>query len=154
MKRVSAVVSAAAVVLWVAGAFAQGKPNFSGTWTIDAEKTTAAGGRAGRGGGGGGMTIKQDATSLTLTAGREGATPIAYKLDGTAVQITTGREGATASSKAVWEGNTIVVTTTLPAGERKAIYAMEGEWLVVSTTNPGREGGAPTTNKVYFKKGM
>jgi hypothetical protein len=145
-------VSAAAVVLWAAGVFAQAKPDFSGTWTVDAEKTTAAGGRAGRGGGGG-FTLKQDATSLTMTSSREGSSPVVYKLDGSSVQVP-GRGGAMMAAKATWEGNTIVITTTLDMGERKAVYAMEGEWLVVSTTSPGREGGAPTTNKVYYKKGM
>jgi hypothetical protein len=156
MKRATAVLSTAAVVLWAAGVFAQAKPDFSGTWTVDAEKTTASGGRAGRGGGGGGMTLKQDATSLTFTSGREGATPIVYKLDGSAVEVPMGGRGGggTAQAKAVWEGNTIVITTTLPNGERKAVYAMEGEWLTIATTSPGREGGAATTNKVYYKKGM
>ncbi len=154
MKRVSAVVCTAAVVMWAAGAFAQAKPDFTGTWMLDAEKTTASGGRAGRGGGGGGTSIKQDATSLTITPGREGSTPIVYKLDGSAVEVPAGRGGGTATAKAAWEGSTIVITTTLPTGERKVTYSMEGEWMTVSTTQPGREGGAPTTNKVYYKKGM
>ncbi len=161
MKRVSAVLSAAAVVLWVAGVAAQAKPNFAGTWTLDAEKTAAAGGGAGggggRGGGGGGMTIAHDATSFTLTAGREGAQPVVYKLDGSDTQVPMGR-GGTATAKAMWEGNTIVVSTTRDMQgtmiTTKSVYSMEGDWLVVSVTAPPRGGGDPTTTKRYYKKSM
>ncbi|HUF47108.1 MAG TPA: hypothetical protein VMM93_04770 [Vicinamibacterales bacterium] len=166
MKRVSIVLSTAAVVLWAAGAYAQAKPDFSGTWALDAEKTASAnpegagGGRGGRGGGGGGggaMTIKQDATSFTFTAGREGAQPVVYKLDGSDTQVPMGR-GGMGTAKAMWEGSTIVINTTRDMQgtmmTTKAVYAMEGDWLVVSTTNPGREGGPATTFKRYYRKGM
>jgi len=165
MKRVSAVLSAAAVVLWAAGAFAQAKPDFSGSWTLDQEKTAAAnpagggggGGRRGGGGGGGGaMTIKQDATSFTIeTQGRQGPQSQTYKLDGSETQLT-GRGGGTA--KAMWEGSTIVVDATRQMQDNtittKTVYSMEGEWMVVSITGAGRGGGEPTTTKRYYKKGM
>ena len=159
MKRVSAVLGTAAVMLWAAGVLAQAKPDFSGTWTLDAEKTTAAGGAAPAGrGGGGGMTIKQDATSFTRTAGREGAQPVVYKLDGSETQVPMGRGGAMATAKAAWEGNTIVISTTQDMQgtmvTRKAVYSMEGDWLVVATTAPPRGGGDPTTTKQYYKKSM
>lgn len=169
MKRVSAVLGAAAVVLWAAGAFAQAKPDLSGSWTLDQEKTAAAnpsaggggggGGRRGGGGGGGGaMTIKQDATSITIeTQGRQGPQSTTYKLDGSEVQVPGGRGGA-ATAKAMVEGNTIVINTTRQMQDNtittKAVYSMEGEWLVVATTSPGRDGGEPTTFKRYYKKGM
>src|SRR4030095_994728 len=57
MKRVF-LMSAVAAVLMSTGLAAQGR-NFSGTWTMDAEKTAAANaglaGAGGRGGGGGGV---------------------------------------------------------------------------------------------------
>ena len=34
-----------------------------------------------------------------------------------------------------------------------AVWSMDGEWLVIANTQPGREGGAPTTRKTYYKKG-
>jgi hypothetical protein len=163
MKRATAVLSTAAVVLWAAGVFAQAKPDFSGTWALDAEKTAAEGGaaggaRGGRGGGGGAMTLKQDATSLTRTAGREGAQPVVFKLDGSETQVPMGRGGMMATAKAMWEANTIVITTTRDMQgtmvTTKEVYSMEGDWLVVATTAPPRGGGDPTTTKRYYKKGM
>jgi hypothetical protein len=161
MKRVATVLSAAAVVLWAAGVFAQAKPDFSGSWTVDAEKTAAAnpnmaGGGGGRGGGGGGaMTMKHVGSSLTIeTQGRQGAVSTTYAIDGAAIEVPAGRGGGTAMAKAMWEGNTIAIVTTLETGQRKVVYSMEGDWLVVSTTQPGRDGGAPTTMKRYYKKGM
>jgi hypothetical protein len=165
MKRVATVLSAAAVVLWAAGVFAQGKPDFSGSWAIDAEKTAAAnpnmggGGGGGRGGGGGGaMTIKQEGSSLTVeTQGRQGPQSVTYKLDGSEVSVPGGRGGA-ATAKAVWEGNTVVITVTRDMQgtmvTSKQVYSMEGDWMVVTATNPGRGGGDPTTTKRYYKKGM
>src|SRR6186713_87311 len=108
MRRVTSMVSAAAFVLATAGLFAQGKANFSGSWTVDAEKTAAAnpappaggggggGGRAGGGGGGGGqagpMTVKQDATSLSVERqGQNGPQTTVYKLDGSKQTVTMGQ---------------------------------------------------------------
>jgi hypothetical protein len=99
------------------GLFAQGKANFSGTWTPDAEKTAAAnpappagggggGGRAGGGGGGRGggqagpMTVKQDATTLSVErAGQNGPTTTTYKLDGSKQTVTMGQGEATVVAK-------------------------------------------------------
>lgn len=159
MKRVSTVIGALAVVLWAASAFAQAKPDFSGSWTLDAEKTAAAnpsmqaggGGRGGRGGGMGAMTIKHDGSTLTVEMqGRQGPQTIAYKLDGTEVQVPGGRGGA-ASAKAVWEGTTIVISTTRDMQGQmmtsKQVYSMEGDWLVV--TRDTQNGPV----KAYYKKG-
>lgn len=87
MRRVSVLMSAAAVVLWMASVSAQG-PNFSGTWVREAPAGAPAGGPPPGGGGGGGMgggqrgggmgggggvfncgaecTITQDAKALTI----------------------------------------------------------------------------------------
>jgi hypothetical protein len=164
-------VSAAAFVLATAGLFAQGKANFAGTWTVDAEKTAAAnpappagggggGGRAGGGGRGGGqagpMTVKQDATSLTVERqGQNGPMTTVYKLDGSKQTVTMGQGEATVVAKP--EGATIVIETTSDRGgtmvTTKQVWSMEGEYLVVSSTQPGRQGGEPTTRKTYYKKG-
>jgi len=160
MKRVSMLIGAVAVVLWAASAFAQAKPDFSGSWTLDAEKTAAAnpemaagggGGRGGRGGGAGAMTIKHDGSSLTVeTQGRQGPQSVTYKLDGSEVQVPGGRGGA-ATAKAVWEGTTIVISTTRDMQGQmmtnKQVYSMDGAWLVVARENPNG------TFKAYYKKG-
>jgi hypothetical protein len=164
MRRVAAVLSTAAMLVFAAGVFAQGKPNFSGTWTVDAEKTAAAnpnmgggggGGRGGggRGGGGGAMTIAQDATRTT----QAGETTMTYKLDGSDSKNTVaGRGGAEPTeqiAKAKWVGSTISVETQGQNGNTTAVYSMEGDWMVIATTRPGRQGGDPTTTKQYYKKG-
>jgi hypothetical protein len=166
-------VSAAAFVLATAGLFAQGKANFAGTWTVDAEKTAAAnpappagggggGGRAGGGGGGRGggqagpMTVKQDGTTLTVERqGQNGPMTTTYKLDGSKQTVTMGQGEATVVAKP--EGATIVIETTQDRGgtmvTTKQVWSMEGEYLVVASTQPGRQGGEPTTRKTYYKKG-
>jgi hypothetical protein len=164
MRRAAVLMSAAALVLFTAGLSAQGKPNFAGSWAPDAEKNAAAmgagggggGGRGGRMGGGGNMTITQDATSITIerTGGRGNAQPQTYKLDGSEQTVQMGQSEA--KVKASWEGNTIVIETTVDRGNgpstTKAVYSMEGDELVVATTRPGRGGGEPTTSKLYYKK--
>lgn len=146
-------------------ASAQEKPNFSGKWTLDAEKTAAAnpgmpsgGGRGmGRGMGmmAGPLTLTVDGN--TLTTEREtpnGPVKTTYKLDGSAQQVQMGQGNATA--KARWEGNTIVVETTREFNGNsftiKSVYAIEGDHLVVSTTTPGRGGGEPVTRKQYYRR--
>jgi hypothetical protein len=165
MRRVTALLGAAAVVLWATSAFAQAKPNFAGTWVREAPAGGAAagGGGGGRGGGGGGWgnepTITQDATTLTVKwmAGREGTTPNerTYKLDGSESKNMVARGGGEPMaivSKATWEGSKLVIKTTTQAGEQTMAVSLEGGNLVIETTNPGREGGAPTTNKAVYKK--
>ena len=96
----TAMLSAAAVVLMTAGVLAQAKPNFAGKWTMDAggsgcrrprRRGGGGGGRGGGRGGGGGwgmeLTIAQDATTLTIDVHGRRQTPApvsyVYKLDGT-----------------------------------------------------------------------
>jgi len=172
MRRVTAMVGAAAMVLLMSSSvFAQGKPNFAGTWTLDAEKTAAAnpapagggggGGRAGGGGGGRGgaqgpMTIKVDATTFSIERqGANGPTTQAYVIDGKPNKMTQGQAEVTYTAKVV--GATIEIETTRDMGgtavTSKAVWSMEGEYLVQATTQPGRDGGPATTRKTYYKKG-
>ena len=102
-------------------AWAQSKPDFSGTWTVNAEKSDPP--PQGRGGGGGGrgpggpITIKQTATELSITTeGRRGPQTLTYKLDGTE-SSNPGRGGSmTVKSKAKWDGSTLVIETTQDMG--------------------------------------
>lgn len=140
MRRVTAVLSAAAVVLWATTAFAQGAAAFSGKWTREMPAAAAGGGggaagggggaarggggRGGAGGGGGfscGMTcdIVATATSLKVTrAGQgEGAAPIVWNctLDGKdCTNEQPGRQGGAPTqivSSAKMDGAKIVITT-------------------------------------------
>jgi hypothetical protein len=95
---------------------AQGKADFSGTWTLDAAKSDPpAQGRGGGGGGGGTLTIKQTGTELSITSeGRQGPQTMTYKLDGSeSTNQVMGRGGAsTAKSTAKWDGSSLVIETT------------------------------------------
>jgi hypothetical protein len=170
MRRVALVLGTAAVLLWAAGAaYAQEKPNFSGTWTMDAAKTEAdgmmmgggRGGRGGRGGGGAaGMTIKQDAMNLTIERqmGRGGMQATTYKLDGSETTVTGGR-GGDGTATAAWDGAKLVIKETRPGrggGGMQTVtttYSMDGAWLVVESSRPGRQGGDPITTKIFYSKG-
>jgi hypothetical protein len=118
MKRKLGMAAALVVALAVSG-YAQKKPDFSGTWTVDTEKSDPApeggpgGGRSGRGPGMmGPLTIKQAADSLSIESqGRQGTPQTrTYKLDGSEQEITFGQ--MTAKAKARWDGDKIVIETT------------------------------------------
>ena len=174
--RVSLRVLAVAIVAvaFTASVFAQAKPNFAGKWVMDPASAPApppggapgggggGGGRGGGGRGGGGgpfgqeFTATQDAATLTITRmqGDQTVTSI-FKLDGSeSKNMVAGRGGQTEQvSKAVWEGNKLAITTAGPFGEQKRVLSLEGGNLVVEQTVAGRDGGAPTTTKLVFKKG-
>ncbi len=171
MRRMTALIGAAAVVLWATSAFAQAKPSFAGTWVRDMPAGGGAPGGGGRGGGGGGWgmecTISQDANTLTvkwMQAGRGGGEPTpverTYKLDGSdSKNMIAGRGGAGPTeqvSKASWDGAKLVIKTNVSFGdqsfEQTLAVSLEGGKLTLATTNPGREGGAPTTNTITYSK--
>jgi hypothetical protein len=118
MKRKLGMAAALVAALAVSG-YAQKKPDFSGSWTVDTEKSDPAQGPgAGPGGGGrgpGGMmgplTIKQTADSISIESqGRQGMQTRTYKLDGSEQEITFGQMKAKAKAK--WDGDKIVIETT------------------------------------------
>jgi hypothetical protein len=114
MKRVLVLAAMTAVVLPFV-ARAQGKPDFSGSWTLDASRSDAPVGRGGRGGGAAGpvtLTIKQTAAELTIETRRADQSQTAtYKLDGSENKNEVmGRGGAqTVVSKAHWDGAKLVI---------------------------------------------
>jgi hypothetical protein len=158
MRRVTAILSVAAVVLMAAGLVAQAKPSFAGEWKIVADPP---GGGGGRGGGPGiDLTITQGASAMTVEYRGGGQAPapvkLTYKLDGSVTKnMMAGRGGGAPTeqvSRAMWAGNNIVVTTTTGAGEEKRTFSMEGGYLVVQTSAPARDGRAPNVTKVTYKK--
>jgi hypothetical protein len=165
MKRARIGIIAAAVFAVAAVAFAQ-KPDFSGTWTLDAEAsgTAAAPGAAPGGGGGGGgrgggalgngpATIKQTADTLTIELTRgENKVTTTYKLDGTESKNTMmGRGGQVEStSVAKFDGATLTITTKMDMGngpqESTQKWSLAGGNLTIETTN------ARGTQKRVYKK--
>jgi hypothetical protein len=126
MVRKIGMAAALVVALTVSGyAQKQKKPDFSGTWTVDTEKSEAApapgGGRgpgAGRGPGGmtGPLTIKQTANSISIESqGRQGMQTRTYKLDNSEQVIKFGQMEAKARAR--WEGDKIVIETLRRGGD-------------------------------------
>ncbi|HEX3704682.1 MAG TPA: hypothetical protein VHU82_15235 [Vicinamibacterales bacterium] len=146
MKRVLLLAFVAAVVLPFA-ARAQAKADFSGTWTLDAAKSDAPGGRGGRGPQGP-VTIAQTAADIKIG----GAT---YKLDGSeSVNEMAGRGGTTeAKSKAHWDGAKLVIETERQMGgnavtitETRSLSA-DGKEMTVETSFNGN------ARKAVYTKG-
>jgi hypothetical protein len=164
MKLARTGVLAAAVLSIATLAFAQAKPDFSGTWTPDAPAAAAGGGGGGRGGGmAGPMVVKHAGDTLTIERTRgEMKTTETYKLDGTESvnKMTMGRgENAReveSKSTAKWDGSKLVISTQR-AGQDGAMqtstqtWSLEGGNLTIESTRTGREG-APVTAKTVYKK--
>ena len=153
-----------------AAVLAQAKTDFSGTWTFDEAKSDPAPARAGGGGGGGGgrgggrggapataMTIKQTAGELSMDrTTAQGPQAAVYKLDGTESTNTIGAGPAT--SKAMWDGARLVITTTQTVQGRggevtitsKEIYSVSGNILTIETTRT-TPAGDQTRKLIYTK---
>jgi hypothetical protein len=150
MRRVTAILSVAAVVLMAAGLVAQAKPGFAGEWKMVAAN--------GQGEPGVDLIITQDATSMTVEDMRGAPAPgkLTYKFDGSVSKnMMAGRGGGAPTeqvSKAMWVDNNIVVTTTTGAGEAKRTFSMEGGYLVVQTSAAARDGRAPNVTKATYKR--
>ena len=95
MRRVTAILSVAAVVLMAAGLVAQAKPSFAGEWKIVADPDRGGG----QGEPGKDLTITQSATAMTVEyrAGGQAPAPVklTYNLDGSVSKnMMAGRGGA------------------------------------------------------------
>jgi hypothetical protein len=167
MRRAPLILGALSLVMAATTSHAQGKPDFSGSWTmvVDPNAAPPAGGRGGRGGGRGGMgaaaTIAQDASTMTITRTTQaGEVKTVYNLDGSDSKnmVAMGGNQMEQVSKAVWEGSKLVVTTTSDFGgntfttTQKFSLDASGN-LTLEVTSPGRGGGEPTTTTLTYKKG-
>lgn len=164
MKR-TAVWTAAIVLAVTSAAFAQAKPDFSGTWTLDRDKSEMPQ-MGGRPGGGGGMmgdvsvTIKQTADTLAIEQkmGEMGSRTLNYKLDGSE-SVNPGARGGEAKSTSKWDGAKLITegtqTMSGPNGEvtikSKEVRSLQpdGTMLVEVTRETPR---GTTTSKLVFKK--
>jgi hypothetical protein len=143
MKRARIGILATAVLAVATMAFAQAKPDFSGSWTPDPAPAADAGG--GRGMGGGPMTVKQTATEISIeSAGRGGQMMTrSYKLDGSETKITMGQGEATATAK--FNGDKLVITTKFGENEQVQTWSLAGGVLTIERT--GGRGPSKTTYK-------
>src|ERR1044071_2894146 len=153
-------------------ALAQGdkKPDFSGTWKVNTEKSDPMGGGGGGGGGvsaglsprpAGPTTITQSATELVISTSMGDQTrKFTYSLDGKET-TNPGMRGGETKSKAHWDGNALVIentsTMTGANGEvtvtSKEVRTLseDGKTMTVVTTR-NTPTGEQTTKRVYDKQ--
>jgi len=134
-----------------------GKANFSGTWALNAEKSTLPEG-GGQRMGGGDVTITQDATTLTQSrAGRDGTTrETKYILDGKENVNTTGRGEMKYTAKWSADGKTLTIVTKFSFNDNErtstAVWSLtDAKTLSIASTRQGQDGEVKTT-MVYDKK--
>jgi hypothetical protein len=137
-----------------------GKANFSGTWALNAEKSTQPqGGGGGRGmGGGGNFTVAQEANLLTQTrTGPDGTARVTkYTLDGkeSVNSMGMGESKSTATWSADGKSLTIVTKMNFNGDERTStqVWSMiDAKTMSIASTRPGPDGEVKTT-MVYDKK--
>jgi hypothetical protein len=160
MKMKFVLVALLAVVLAVPSmAMAQAKPNFTGKWVQDMEKSDPMGGGGGGRGPAGPQTLTYTQTATELKIDREGpngVTSTVYKLDGSPSENAGGRGGAI-TSKTVWDGSKLVTSYTRTMGENSVSVTetrsleADGTLVVVTAMKGGPNGD--TSRKVVFKKG-
>jgi hypothetical protein len=175
MKKIMKLMSVAVMLALIipVTANAQAKPNFSGTWALNAEKSTQppagqggqGGGGARMGGGAANMTVKQDATTLSYEstrANRDGgstAVTTKYTLDGK--ESTNSSNFGDTKSTATWaaDGKTLKIVTkrTMERDGQSTTTTTTEEWtlagnnLQVKRTSASPNGDRVTTS-VYDKK--
>ena len=163
-------VALAALVALPARDWAQGKTDFSGSWTFDGSNSDAAGAAGRRGGGGGRMggggpaasiTVTQTPTHITIdkTIG-QGATSGVFKLDSSESTNLLG-DVFLSRSRVSWDGPKLVITTRKDLGltptgpmteELREVFSLEGGVLTVVTTTRVPPAGEQTRRLVYNKK--
>lgn len=143
MKRL--VLFAMVAALAVAGtAYAQAKPDFSGTWALDTAKSDQMGGPGGgRGGPAGPMTIKQTETELTTETKRgENTITQTFKLDGSESVNAMGQMQAKSTAK--WDGSKLVIKTTreTPNGtmETTSTYSLSADGKELTVVSASQRG--------------
>jgi hypothetical protein len=172
MTRVAVVVFAGIILTPAAAAAAQNRPDFSGTWTIEAGRGAASGGGGGGGrgsgnssGGGLGMgpsptelRITQNASSLTIDQRGGRVSKVVYRLDGADAKgqmPAPGNSTRPATFKSVWKDSRLVTTIATRAeggGQvtyQEVRYLDADGFLIVEMSIPG-QGNARRT--VYKKK--
>ena len=160
MKKFAVLAVVLAVVLALpVVASAQAKPDFSGKWVQDMDKSDPAGGGGGRGPAGPqSLTIAQTAADLTIEVETpNGPMKTVYKLDGSESANTTGR--GTSKTKSTWDGATLVTagsrTMTMQGNEvtmeMKEVRSLDADGtMVVVTTTKSPMG--ERVRKAVFKK--
>jgi hypothetical protein len=179
MRTPTIVLGLAAAALLNGNAAAQQRPDFSGEWTVASEPDGArGGGRQGAppsefgSGWGRTITVTHDAATLTVvwpfyTRGDlQPPLRFVYALDGSPATTTVmmGRGMREQVSRAVWQGDRLVLTTVHSFRHPDTGQSMTTEMtrtlslespasLVVETTIQGTMGGPPTRSRTVYTRG-
>lgn len=141
------------LIAFVPGAaWAQGRPDFSGTWKFVTSNPPNYPGSAGWGVPSPTLVVSQSATEITVESGQFGGQmKVVYKLDGSDTiweAPSTTQSGSTAAvkwrTKARWEGSRLVLFTWNTAlNQMRDILSLSGGGLTIvrATEQPG-----PSTN--------
>ncbi len=178
-EEMRATTFAAALVLLATSAAAQTTPSFAGQWTSAPDPAaTPAAGRAGGvapsmgSGWGSTITITQDVAQLVVEYaffGRgdmQAPLKFTYALNGSPTKnsVMMGHGIQVQTSRAIWEGQKLAITTTSqipnPAGsgaplatEIKQVLSLESPTsLVVEATRAGLMGGNASTTRTVYRK--
>lgn len=173
MKHLRSTLSIVLLALLTINVAAQTKPDFSGRWTSAPETNSPTPPRAGEMGSGWGAnpTITQTANQLTVTyeffARGDMQPPLkfVYALDGSETKnsVMMGRGIQVQTSKAVWEGDKLVITTTHSFDNptngqpqktevKQTLSLTSPTTLLVETTRSGVLGGSPSMTRTTYRK--
>jgi len=144
-------------------AAAQGKPDFSGSWKLNVEKSDPMGGMGG-GGGSGGMamapiTITQKDGKLSIESKRgEQVTTAVYNLDGSESTNTTMR--GESKSKVSWDGNSLVITSESTFNgangpmsvTSKEVRSLSADGKIMTVVRTSQTPNGEMTRKTVFDK--
>jgi hypothetical protein len=162
MKTKLAVLTSSVIFVACVLVFAQGgKPDFSGTWNLDKEKSEMGGGP------GGGprmaapsMTIDHKDPELMIkrkleVQGEERTQELKYTTDGKP-NTNQGFRGRTINSKTTWEGSKLVTEATreTPQGtiETKEIYSLSEDGKILTIEMNRKDAGGAGRKLVYVKQ--
>lgn len=155
MRQRVATATVVFVLAVATAAFAQ-TPDFTGTWTLDAEASQMGGGGGGGGRGmmAGPMTVKHTGSTVTVERSfGENKMTSTYKIDGaetTNTMMGRGGQSVEAKSTAKWDGKKLVINTKREMGgntvETTETWTLDGNTLTIETT-----GGRGPSKRVYKK---
>ena len=160
MKRVAISAVVCLALALPAAAFAQGRPDFSGTWRFNQAKSSQdIAGNTPIVPMPSQLVVKQTATEVHVdgTSVRQQPTSAVFKLDGSKVSIK-APSGITETGEAKLEGSNLVITSrrsfTSPLGETvvdfKEVWTLNGNALTIEKTRT--ESGDSATVKAVFDK--
>ena len=153
MNRVSAVLVVFGLLLTVA-VTAQSKPCFAGSWKLTSDPSAGPFVASQ-------LVVSDDGKVFTIVSTSQmGELKTVYNLDGSPAQSPLDFDGnkIDRSTKAVWDGAKLVLTTTSDFGgmpfEVKQVLSLgaDGTLSVQSTFPDFQGGGTPTTSTATYKK--